>query len=116
LPKGQSYVLKPSVLSAALAKGGVAIDTHLIRNRGTLFTIDFWPPSPDVPYERLYICAGSVPQSRARAARSYVEAEAVPRIVAWIADILSRDVDSPARREKQVMRIVLPDRSFETGG
>jgi hypothetical protein len=107
LPKGESFVLKPSVLSAALAEAGVVIETHLIRNAGTLFDAHFWPPSHDVPYERLHIRAGSVPRSNAAAARAHVETEVVPRIVAWIADILSRDAESPVRREQQVMQIAL---------
>ncbi|HST36216.1 MAG TPA: hypothetical protein VLK25_06265 [Allosphingosinicella sp.] len=113
LPKGESFVLKPSILSAALGEAGVVIETHLIRNAGTLFDAHFWPRSHDFQYERLYIRAGSVQRSNAAAARAHVETEVIPRIVAWIADILSRDADSPVRREKQVMQITLQQELVE---
>jgi hypothetical protein len=108
LSKNESYVLRPSVLSAALAAAGVAIDTHLVRNPGPLFAANFWPPSADVPYERLYVQAGSVPRERAAAVRRHVEDVVVPHIVAWIADILSRDGASPVRREQQAIGFTLP--------
>lgn len=108
LPKGESYVLKPSVLSAALAEAGIAIDAHLVRNPGTLFVAHFWPPNENVPYERLYVQAGSVPREQAAAVRRHLEAVAVPQILAWISGIMSRDVNSPVRREKQAIRIGLP--------
>jgi hypothetical protein len=108
LPKGESYVLKPSMLEAALAEAGIAIDTYLVRHAGRLFYANFWPPNDNVPYERLYVRAGSVPRERARAARAAMEREIVPRLVAWIADILSRDAGSPVRREKQEMQLPSP--------
>jgi hypothetical protein len=108
LPKSESYVLKPSVLGAALAAAGVAIDIHLVRNPGPLFAAHFWPPNQNVPYERLYVQAGSVPRERAAAVRRHVADVVVPQIVAWIADILSRDIASPVRRGQQAIAFTLP--------
>ena len=65
LPKGHSYPLKPLMLEAALASAGIDIDVHLRRSPGDLFDAHFWPPNPNVPKERLYVRAGSVPVDRA---------------------------------------------------
>ena len=108
LPKGQSFVLKPSALEAALSEAGITIDTSVDRIAGSLFDVHFWPPNPNVPHERLYIRMGSVPYERASIVRSYVEEIVIPGIVAWIGDILSKDVRSPIRREQQVISITLP--------
>lgn len=101
LPKGQSYPLKPSRLEAALADAGICIDTDLARRPGRLFDALFWPPSPNVPYERLYIRIGSVPSEQAAEARSRMEEVILPRLIEWIANILAQDVRSPVRRKEQ---------------
>jgi len=105
LPKGQSYPLRPSVLEAALSGAGVGIDTHLIRSPGRLFDAHFWPPNENLPYERLYVRAGSVPAEEATNARKRMEEVAVPALVAWIAKISSLDSKSPVRREKQFFNL-----------
>ena len=101
LPKGHSYPLEPSFLEEALASAGIAIETHLIRNPGNLFDAHFWPPNQNVPYERLYVRAGSVPIEDATNARSQVENHAVPTLVKRVGDILAQAPESPMRREKQ---------------
>jgi hypothetical protein len=105
LPKGQSYPLKPSALEAALAEAHVDIDRHLIRSPGQLFYAYFWPPNPNVPYERLYVRIGSVPSELAADTRRHVEAVTIPRLVGWIAGILAADRNSPIRREKQYLNL-----------
>lgn len=108
LPGGQSYPLKPSALEAALESAGVSIDTHLIRRPGSLFDAHFWPPSDNVPYERLYIRAGSVASERAEEARNETESVMVPALVRWIKGILAADPASPLRREQQVLDLIKP--------
>ena len=105
LPRGQSYPLKPSTLEAALAGAVIGIDTFLTRGHGELFDAFFWPPNPNVPYERLYIRIGSVASERAAEARLRMEEVMLPGLIQWIADILAQDVRSPVRREQQ--RLVL---------
>lgn len=103
LPKGHSYPLKRTALEAALARAGISIDLHLIRSPGKLFDAHFWPPNHDVPHERLYVRAGSVPTERAAEARDRMETVVIPSLVEWIADILAQDRNSPVRREQQVI-------------
>ena len=101
LPKWHSYPLKPTVLEEALTSAGIVIETHLIRNPGNLFDAHFWPASQNVPSERLYIRAGSVPIEEAANARHRLENHAVPTLVNWVCGILALDRESPVRREKQ---------------
>lgn len=103
LPKGHSYPLKPSFLKEALTSAGIVIETHLTRNPGNLFDAHFWPPNQNVPYERLYVRAGSVPIEEAANARHRVESYAVPILVKWVGDILALDQESSVRREKQYL-------------
>lgn len=103
LPKGHSYLLKPSTLEAALEGAGINIDVHLIRSPGDLFDAHFWPPNENVSYERLYVRAGSVPAEQAAEARHQAETVMIPDLVRWIAGILAQDGNSPIRREQQVL-------------
>jgi hypothetical protein len=102
-PKRQGYPLRPSTLEDALKRAGVSIDVHLIRRPGALFDAHFWPPTPAVPHERLYIRAGSVPVEQVGAVRREIEAKTLPVLVKWIASILAQDPKSPIRREQQVL-------------
>jgi len=81
LPKGHSYPLKPTTLEAALARAGISIDLHLIRSPGGLFDAHFWPPNHNLPHERLYVRAGSVPTDRAADARHRMETVVIPSLV-----------------------------------
>jgi hypothetical protein len=101
LPKGQSYPIKPSLLAAALADAGISIDTHLVRSPGTTFDAEFWPPNPNVPYERLYIRIGSVAKERATQARQRMQDELIPHLTRWVAEILSADPKSFIRQREQ---------------
>ncbi len=103
LPKGYSYPLKPTALEAALASADISIDLHLMRRPGDLFDAHFWPPNDNVPHERLYVRAGSVPKQGAAEARHRMETVVIPSLVKWIADILAQDTNSPVRREQQVI-------------
>ncbi|MEF2277712.1 hypothetical protein V3W47_05320 [Deinococcus sp. YIM 134068] len=110
LPRGMSFVLKPSILAQALAEAELSVDTHLVRGVGGIFfDAHFWPPNENVGYERLYVRAGAVANSLSQAARLYVENTVLPKLTAWLADILALPVASPIRREKQYFRVDLPE-------
>ena len=104
LPKGQSYPLRPSKLEEARASASLSIDVYLTRAPGKFFNAHFWPPSPDLPYERGYVQAGSVPSDEASSARAEIESTALPALVRWIGRILASDEKSPARRERQELK------------
>jgi hypothetical protein len=106
LPKGQSYPLKPSQFEAALAAAGISIDTHFMRRPSRrLFDVHFWPPNPNVSYERFYITIGAVPSEDAREVRLRVESILLPQTINWMSEILSLDTRSPIRREQQFIAL-----------
>jgi hypothetical protein len=70
-----------------------------------LFDAHFWPPNDNVPHERLYVRAGSVPTDRAAEARHRMETVVIPSLVEWMADILTQPTNSPVRREPQVINL-----------
>lgn len=106
LPRGESYPLKPSVLDAALTTAGISIDTNLVRSPGKIFDAYFWPPNPNVPYERLFIRIGSVPAEKAQDARDRMKCEVLPALTKWVGDILAQDPKSPIRREQQRLNLM----------
>lgn len=109
LPKGMSYPLKPSFLQAALSCADVDTEARFVQVvRGFLFDAHFWPPSPNVAHERLYLRAGAVSAAWSRVARAYLETSVIPEFVAWMQGILSLPVNSPVRREKQYFARSLP--------
>lgn len=101
LPKGQSYPLRPSKLEGGLAAASLSIDVYLTRTSGRFFYAHFWPRSPNIPYERIYVQAGSVLSDEASGARAEIESTALPALVRWICGIMAFDEKSPARREPQ---------------
>ena len=105
LPKGHSYPLRPSSLEAALEGAGIVIDTHLIRSPGDLFDAHFWPPNENVPHERLYVRAGSVPVTTTATEQARVETVSIPSLIRWLSDILAQSHRSPVRREKQTLTL-----------
>jgi hypothetical protein len=110
LPKGTSFVLRSSILEEAVLRAGITteISLHQVRSR-TFFDALFWPPNPNVPHERFYICAGAVPASQARAARDYMETNVIPGFIAWATGILQLPANSMVRRNNQQFTCAFPD-------
>ena len=103
LPKGMGFALKPSVLSDFLMSENIALQWSLHRNRtGTFFECFFWPPNPNVSYERLYFRASALPAAAVSEARAYLEAEVMAALQIWLRDLLSEPLHSTRRREKQL--------------
>lgn len=102
LPKGLSFVLRSSVMEEAFRSAGITTDASLHHLcSGIFFDAYFWPPNPNVAYERFYIRAGVAPSSQAREARDFAERIVIPRFVAWAGHLLSLPLNSPTRRDPQ---------------
>jgi len=102
LAKGLTYPLRASVLDASLSAFACVVDAHLIQGGGSeLFECFFWPPNPNVPYERLYIRTSAVPATNARKARTFIENSVIPEFSAWLQSILALAPNSTVRCEKQ---------------
>ena len=71
------------------------------------FVAYFWPPNPNVPYERLYMRLGAVPSDQVQTIRQKMESEVVPELILWIRAIVSLPPNSPIRREQQEFRRIL---------
>ena len=103
LPKGHSYVLKPSWLQSALVGSGITIDTHLIRQPSKrFFDASFWPSS-HIPYDRLYVRAGTVPLTQAALAREFMQNAVLPELVGWLGSLIRLDSRSPLRLQSQML-------------
>jgi hypothetical protein len=68
LPKGLSYPVKTGMIASALAEAGVTLDcsVNYYNNLQTGFTAHFWPPNPNVGFERLYLTIGAVSSDEER--------------------------------------------------
>jgi hypothetical protein len=109
LPKGMGYPLKPMLLEAALRQSAVMLQWSLDRNAsGSLFECFFWPPNPNVDYERLYFRSSAVPSDKVLEAKRYIEGVVIPQLQRWLEYILSLPADSTVRREKQLFTRELP--------
>jgi hypothetical protein len=101
IPRNESFILRSSVLEAALRAAGIATETSLNHCRGKYFSAHFWTPRPNVPHERFYIHSGAVPAEQARAVREFVESRVIPEFIAWASGLLSLPPDSTVRRTDQ---------------
>lgn len=107
IPQGYGYVLNPSSLFDALSVAGVEIEVHVVRRHGTrLFDAHFWPPSPNVPRERLYVVVGTIIARDLQDFRQRVKFEAIPNLVRWISNLVALDLKSPVRRQAQTIQLL----------
>ncbi|MFO0881683.1 MAG: hypothetical protein U0840_30665 [Gemmataceae bacterium] len=100
LPKGRSYVLKTTQLADALAASGIDWRVDLVywspRAGGSILEGHYWPPSENVPYQRVYVRAGSVPSSLRPAAAEALRESALPQFIHWVEGLLALPDGSPA--------------------
>jgi len=59
-----------------------------------------WPPTPRVPYERLYIRSSAVPNQEAHATRLHVSSVVIPDLIVWINGILTLYNNAPGRAQE----------------
>jgi len=110
IPKGYGYLLKPSVILAALTAtdlGGIHI--HLVRSHGRrLFDARYRPPDGEIPYERLNIKVGTAIERDLPELRRRAKEEALPALIRWISDIVAQDLRAVIRHGEQEIQLLGP--------
>jgi hypothetical protein len=103
LPQGLSYPLKTGDLAFALERAGIIVDCS-VDYLGSVgpFTAHFWPPSPEVQHERIYLTVGAVPSAAAEHERKHMADRVLPSFVSWLKAIIAQSPNSPICREKQI--------------
>ncbi len=100
--RDRSYPFTAMALAEAFAARGVATPTQLVYSPGNfLIYAWFWPPNPNVAWERFYIQVGSVERARVAETRSWMKEAVLPELADWARAILDLPDGSPRRREKQ---------------
>lgn len=100
--KGRSDILPAQTLSDALRTTGVEIDVVLVRGGArTFFSAEFWPPTPAVRHERLYVVVGDVPSEAAAKARMLIVERILPECAAWVGALQRLPGNSTVRMRKQ---------------
>jgi hypothetical protein len=97
LSKKRSYVLRTSLLQAAVAavRVGCHIDIKYFTPKvdGSILESEYWLPNENVPYPRAYVRAGSLPrEERAEAVRAL---KVLPAFAQWLAKVVSLPANSP---------------------
>ena len=99
LPKGLSYVLKTSLLEAALEEADLDIEVALSywtpQIRGSILKARFLLPNDHVDRRRAYFDAGSLPSHERAAAFAQLKEIALPQIVAWLVYLTGLPDNSP---------------------
>jgi hypothetical protein len=111
LPKGRSYPVQSSAISAALEEAGVTLDcsVNYLNSSRTGFTAQFWPPNPNIGYERLYLTICCVDSQRAHQIRRFMAESVLPEFITWTLGLIALPVNSPIRREKQEFHKPFPE-------
>lgn len=99
LPKGMAYVLKTSMLQAALEQAG--IDCHVEvrywtpQSGDSVLEAHYWLPNSHVAFPRVHVRAGVVQGAERRAAQEALAHEILPVFIDWLAQILALPLNSP---------------------
>jgi len=105
LPRGLSYPLKSGALEKAFSEAGITLDcsVNYIARPGDV-TAQFWPPNPNVRFERIYITIYAVASDSVENARARMQGNVLPKLVSFLLEIIVLPPNSPIRREKQTFQ------------
>lgn len=99
LSKKRSYVLRTSLLDAAVSSAG--LDCHIDLKYwtptvdGSILEAEYWLPNQNVPYPRAYVRAGSLPRELRSAAAASLKAAVLPAFTQWLAKVTALPDNSP---------------------
>lgn len=88
IPKEYSYVLKTSQLEEILIQNKIVIHVDLEywlpQEIGTILEAYYWQPNSNVPYNRLYVRAGALPNKDVKGAKEAMVATVFPAFIKWL--------------------------------
>lgn len=108
LHKGRVHPLRPDFLKQTVAAAGITGLIELHRRcetwwtEGVLLRLDFYPPTMGeaVKGDTIHVTCRSVRADVGEAATAFLESEAVPVMVKWIAEFEKLPNKSPGKRER----------------
>ena len=93
IPKQYSFVLKTKQLEDLIITNDISIHIDLRyvywQSIGSIFEAEFRLPNNNIPYNRLYIRAGALPNEYVFAARKEMEEIILPEFKIWITNIIN---------------------------
>jgi hypothetical protein len=99
LSKKRSYVLRTSLLEAAVSAAG--LDCHIDLKYwtptvdGSILEAEYWLPNENVPYPRTYVRAGSLLREQRSAAAALLKTAVLPAFTQWLVKVLALADNSP---------------------
>jgi hypothetical protein len=99
LSEKRSYVLKTSLLDAAVSAAG--LNCHIDLKYwtptvdGSILEAEYWLPNDHVPYPRTYVRAGSLPREQRSTAAACLKAAVLPTFIQWLAKVVALPDNSP---------------------
>lgn len=99
LSQKRTYVLRTSLLEAALSTAG--LNCHIDLKYwtptvdGSILEAEYWLPNENVPYPRTYVRAGSLPLEQRATAVALLKAAGLPTFTQWLAKVLALPDNSP---------------------
>ena len=83
--KGNSYVLKSSVLKNKIEETGLDCNVHLVywtpKSGGSILTAEYWLPNKRIEYDRFYIRSGVVNSEDRKHAAELLENKIIPILI-----------------------------------
>ena len=103
IARDMCHPLKTSWITEAFQIAAINIDTSIYFS-DTLchsISIEFWPVSKRIDYERLYIVVSPILIEDRGVVVKNLKEYLIPEITKWVLDLLKSPGNSPIRREKQ---------------
>jgi hypothetical protein len=117
IPKDYKYILKTNQLEEILTKNkfSIHIDLNywLPQEIGTILEAHYWLPNSNIPYNRLYIRAGALPNKDVRNAQEELITTVFPAFIKWLNFILKLPSNSSHFNESPYFNAIYKNNKVE---